>query len=56
MKKMYRIIALTGVTALLFTACQKDVKDAPKEEITADVLAQIKGLGFGAQLAPDDHC
>jgi hypothetical protein len=49
MKKMYRIIALTGVTALLFTACQKDVKDAPKEEITSDVLAQIKGLGFGTK-------
>ncbi len=47
MKKMIKAILLTGTAAVLFTACQKDVKDAPQEEVTADVLAQIKNLGFG---------
>lgn len=48
MKKMIKSLLVTGTAAFLITACQKDVKDAPQQqEVSAEVLAQIKNLGFG---------
>ena len=46
MKHTLRSLAFSGLIALLFTACTKDVKESTTLEVSADELAQIKSMGF----------
>ncbi|HYD19877.1 MAG TPA: M57 family metalloprotease [Flavipsychrobacter sp.] len=48
MRKLFRTVLLASTMALVFSACKKEVKetDAPQEEVSESVKAQIKTLGF----------
>lgn len=39
-------MAIACATALLFTACTKDVKESVQQDVSSDVMAQIKAKGF----------
>ena len=46
MKKFFQSMLAVSAAACLFTACKKDVREAPQEDVSEAVLAQIKHLGF----------
>jgi hypothetical protein len=49
MRNVFNVIAFFFVAAFLFTACKKDIKEpaAQQQQISEEVLAKIKSLGFG---------
>lgn len=47
MKKVFKTLAIICFTALAFTACKKDVKEAAPE-VSDATIAQIKNMGFNA--------
>jgi hypothetical protein len=50
MSKFSLLLALGASTALALTGCQKTTEEAAKPaEVTSDVRAQVKALGFGTQ-------
>ena len=46
MRKMLKPLAFLLIAGFAMTSCKKEVKDAAQEEISQEVLAQIKDLGF----------
>jgi hypothetical protein len=49
MKSILRPLALGSLITFLFTACTKDVKETPSEEVSSAELAQISSLGFSTE-------
>ena len=46
MRQMLKPLAFLLIAGFAITSCKKEVKDAAQEEISQEVLAQIKDLGF----------
>lgn len=46
MRQMLKPLAFLLIAGFAMTSCKKEVKDAAQEEISQEVLAQIKDLGF----------
>jgi hypothetical protein len=58
MKKLITPLFAALCLAVGFTACKKEAKETPKDEISASTLAQIKALGFndqGVQKIPEGY-
>jgi hypothetical protein len=49
MKKFANTVLAVSAAAFLFTACKKDVKEVPQEEVSSEVISQIKSLGFNTE-------
>ena len=49
MRTMFQSMAIACATALLFTACKKDVQQPVKEEVSPEIVAQIKAKGFSTE-------
>lgn len=49
MRMLVKTIALTGIFAFVLISCKKEAKSANADEITPEVLSQIKALGFSNQ-------
>jgi hypothetical protein len=48
MKKMFKSFAAVCLAAITMTACQKDARESVQNEISDDVIGQIKAMGFSA--------
>lgn len=49
MRKMLQPMAIFGAAALLLTACKKEVQETAQQEISPEVMAQIKNMGFSTE-------
>src|SRR5437763_17129012 len=49
MKRIIKPFAVLCAAALSFTACKKDAKEAPQDQVPNSTLAQIRALGFDDQ-------
>ena len=49
MKRMITPLIACVAIAFLFTACKKESREAPKDEVSQETLSQIKALGFGTR-------
>jgi hypothetical protein len=43
---MFKNVAIACAATLLFTACKKDVQESAQEEVSPEIVAQIKAKGF----------
>ncbi len=46
MKKMFKSFAAVCLAAITMTACQKDARESVQNEISDEVIGQIKAMGF----------
>jgi hypothetical protein len=49
MKKTLRSLALACLLAIAFASCKKETKETVQDEVSPEVIAQVKSLGFNTQ-------
>ena len=47
MRQMLKPLAFLLITAFAITSCKKEVKEAPQDEISQEILTKISNHGFG---------